>query len=106
METKIESKVIVKLFIGTLLTREIKTLLQGSPSWKQVSIGQQDPVSSLILTHYQNHEYLGRFLERDPIALNEVRNDENLIRSTLSKHCPSLNPSAISIVIFPQILVS
>lgn len=106
METPVESKIAVKLFVGCLLNAESKMHLQNSISWKQMQIDKENHTENFKQIHYQNHEYFGLFAEQERITLQDLKSIEALIRKAFEDFCPKLNKNTLKVVVFPQILLS
>lgn len=106
MMTEIESKVIVKLFVGVSVTPELKMHLDSSGAWKLALIGSGDNADELIATHFEKREYIGAFTEGDNVTLGELRALTPDIKAKIGKYCPDFNLDRLTITVFPQVFLS
>lgn len=106
MKTNAENNtnhITTKIFLGCVLTSEIKFHLQNSHAWKLAKIENPD---ILTTTPFQGKEYIGLSLPHPQLTLAEIRPYEASIRQNLSTFCPKLQFDNVNIHIFPQLLVS
>lgn len=106
MESAVEDRVKVKLFIGYLITSEIRMHLNQSNNWKQDNIAPERPTEALSEVHYQNKDYIGRFLTQDYLAMPQFKLVDQEMRRVLQSYCPNLNLDSLLTYTFPQIFVS
>lgn len=103
----ISAGITVKMFVGGLLTAEIKMHLDKSQEWKQISIIPKELREAQIQQiHFQNKDYLGYFLTDDSIAINELQNVKSAIYSFLKKTCPKFQIDTFKVYVFPQVFIS
>lgn len=93
-----QSEVIAKIFVGFAVTANLKMHMQKSSSWK---VGE-----NLQVTHFQQKEFIGCFMEEKMTSLNEVRKLEEKIRESLRKHFPDLVESALKCNTFSQTFIT
>jgi len=105
MTTTISNKVTVRLFAGCQLTSEIRMYLKQSASWKQAQIGDSD-VRDIVETHYQEKDYLGRYIRKQSLTLKELYEIEGSIRKALTTYCPELSAETLKIYVFPQVFIT
>ena len=105
-QTKKQSPLLVKLFIGFPLTTEIKMHLSQSESWKQEQAIASSETTSLQTIWYKEKEFIGIFFEQSSPSIKEVKSLEQQIIKLLSSHSSELNVGNFSRVIFPQIFLS
>lgn len=105
MNIQTENKVKLKLFIGCVITSELRLLLNQSPLWKQAKI---DPSAQkdLIETHFHQKDYIGLFLIDDKVSLSELKQCEAQILLALKSYCPQFASEKIRIIVFSQIFIS
>ena len=99
------SKVKYRLFIGCIISAELRLQLSQSIRWKQAKIvasTQED----LEETHYHEKDYIGRFLDYSPINLNDLRLTEAKVMQAIKNYCPEYACEKIKIVVFSQVFVS
>lgn len=94
-----------RLFIGCLITPELRLQLNQSVSWKQAKIGlpQQD---DLVENHYNQKDYIGVFTNGDSISFSELQQTGNRVKESLKSYCPHFSSEKIRILVFSQIFIS
>ena len=103
METKIENRVTLKIFIGCPISSEIRLKLNHSLQWKQAKILADK--NSLVETHFQDKDYLGLFLEYQKVPLSELKLTESFLKKTILSYIPDLENEKIKVVLFSQIFI-
>lgn len=106
MNTKVDNRILVKVFIGCRFHAEIKMLLNQSKAWKLATISSQPQTDSLCEVHYQQKDYIGLFLPQEKNTLNELKAYEKLVQDKLKEYCPSLENETLKMTIFPQIFIT
>lgn len=106
MNTATESRLMVKLFVGYMLTAEIKMLLNQSNEWKQASLVKNSSRENLVETHFQEKDYIGRYLEYKMLTIKDLKEEASFAKLTLQRYCPDLNVDTLKICIFPQVFVT
>jgi hypothetical protein len=98
-----EKNVQTRIFIGCLVTSEVRMHLKSSHPWQ---LAQIDPQSSpLIETHYHNQTYVGRFLGHPFVSLQELKQHQEEVIAHLAEFCPALTSAPLKIQIFPQTFI-
>lgn len=106
MTTSTTNRVTVKLFAGCLLTSEIRMYLKQSAAWKQAQIVGEFDVREIVETHYQEKDYLGRYLASNNLTIIELHEIESSIRKALTTFCPELASESLKIYVFPQVFIT
>lgn len=101
--TQIEERITIKLFIGCLLTPEIKLFLEQSKLWQQQRIGKNAPLTTI---HFKNKEYIGTFISQKQPSLAELQKQETTIKTLLAEYCPEFNTDTINTKIFSQVFLT
>ena len=98
------SSLLVKLFIGYKLTSEMAMYLKESKAWQQILVS---PVQErdLLITHFEQKDYLGRFAQSPFYSLKELQKIEEDIKESLNGYCPKLNLDKLICCIFPQVFI-
>lgn len=104
MNTQIENRVQVKLFLGIAISSELRLQLSESSEWKQAKISHQS--HDLIETHYQNKDYIGLFLTHEKVCLAELKLIEMKILQTLKLYCPKFSSEKCKVLVFSQVFIS
>lgn len=92
-----------RLFVGCLLTSEVRMHLKKSQAWQLALV---DPHSCLLVeTHFQNQGYVGRFVKQDLLSLEQLDVEQQAVLTALQGYCAELAPAAFSIHIFPQLFI-
>jgi len=103
MDTEIDKRISVKVFIGCRFHAELKMLLTQSKEWKQAVILQE---GALCEVHYQQKDFIGMFLPDAKITLHDLREYEEIIFKKLQAYCPTLETESLKLSIFPQIFIN
>lgn len=104
MSIETKNKVSTRLFVGCLITSEIRMHLTQSIQWKHAMLATNNETIQEI--HYQNKEYLGLYLAFTQTTLEELKKNQDQIRTQLKIFCPNLETENVSICIFPQVFVA
>ena len=103
MNTATENRIDVKLFIGCLLTSEIRLYLLQNIAWKQAKI---DPSNHPLLEiQHEGKEYLGMYLPSRSASLKELKKIEEETLAAISSFCPQLNQGPVKLYVFPQLFI-
>lgn len=102
---QVEDKIQFKLFVGCVITPELRMQLNQSPLWKQVKIAPSIH-AGLNETHYRQKNYIGLFLTQDKINLSELKQIETQITHALKSYCPQFASEKIRILVFSQVFIS
>ena len=94
MEVKNDG-IIVKLFIGSVITSRIRSLLNSN-----------DKFEDLQIIPFQGKEYIGTFMSQTEPLIPEVLKEEENIKNNLSKYFPDLNTEILPMNIFSQIFLT
>jgi hypothetical protein len=105
MNIQVENKVKLRIFIGCIITAELRLQLNTSPLWKQVKIAPAGE-NELVITHFNQKEFIGFFLSQDHISLPELKGIETKILQTLMAYCPHFASEKIRILVFSQVFIS
>jgi len=107
VDTALDSRVTVRLFIGCAVNPELRINLTHSLPWKQASIMRATDQDLLLETHFQNKSYIGLYVDDQQFTLQQIRKDQQKIREQLLIYCPKLTGiDKLPIYVFPQIFVS
>lgn len=101
---KPQHKVSIKLFLGVLITSELRMHLNSSVAWKHAAIDRQPDAP--IETQYQDHKYLGIHLECDAAPLKHFHELYSKIQDSIARYCPEFNNDQLKPYILPQIFIS
>lgn len=107
METTIDSRVTVKIFIGFLVNPELKANLIHSLGWKEAAILRATDQNQLLETNFHNKSYIGIYGDDRSMTLAYLHEIQSLLRAQLHEYCPKLpGIEKLPIFVFPQIFVS
>jgi hypothetical protein len=97
----------IKLFMGYLITSDIRMYLKQSSIWKEAKITETAISRDLLETHFQNKDYIGKYLKQEHVTLKELRAYENSIFQSLLNYCAELSPEThLKIYLFPQVFIT
>ena len=95
----------VRIFIGFQLRHDIKLALERNIQWKNHQLTQQQKSPLHIHTeHYQKNEYLGFYVDKDRISLEELADYQKKLEHELTPFLDSIE--RIKLKLFPQIFIS
>lgn len=107
METILDSRVTVKIFIGFNVNPEIRANLMHSLGWKEAGILRATDQNQLIETSFHNKSYIGLYGDEKQLTLSYIHEIQELLRAQLREYCPKLvGIEKLAIYVFPQIFVS
>ncbi|MDP1879407.1 MAG: hypothetical protein Q8K60_00540 [Parachlamydiaceae bacterium] len=92
----------VKIFLGFLVTSEIKANLKYSSSWKQAIL---DTTCELKDIEKNQRHYIGKFIPQE-LTLKELKNEEEIIKKNLQLYCPKINLDQHRCYFFSQLFIS
>jgi len=98
----VDERISTKIFIGCVLTSEIKMFLSQSSAWRRAQLAGD----SLKELRYHEKDYIGTLLSSSEISLKDIQSEEKRILEQLESYCPELDVSEIPMVVFPQIFLS
>jgi hypothetical protein len=101
-----ERRVTVKLFVGYPLTSDLRMHLKQSIAWKQAKILEDSDVRDLVETHFQDKDYIGKYITQKNLTLPEIKAIESEVRESLLRYCSELAPESLKLYLFPQIFIS
>lgn len=97
--------VTAKLFLGMLLTPDIKNALAHNHDWQAGAFLGSEEGRKLIVVHYQNREYLGVHIDHS-ITLNELKIHLLFCIDQYKHYFPALSSESFKPTIFSQIFIS
>jgi hypothetical protein len=92
-----------ELFVGYLLTPEIRMHLHASPQWKQAQIVPCE--EDLKEIHSKDKTYLGTFIGELEPDLKKLKALHTKNAERLAFYCPELKVSSLKGCIFPQLFL-
>ncbi len=98
-----EQKVATQLFVGCMITPDIRIAMNQSKTWRQAQIGVSDELKE---QPYQGKDYLGTFVSGQQIPLPQIDQVEKTVRERLRHYCPSINSDAVAVYVLSILLIS
>ncbi len=98
------SKTTTKFFAGFLLSSELNMHLKHSPTWKDLSL-LDEASQELKNIHYENHHYIGQYLDEERLSLPEIKAHESRISQKLLSYCPKLDISHLKFSLISQLFI-
>ncbi|MDF2577867.1 MAG: hypothetical protein K0S74_1351 [Chlamydiales bacterium] len=95
----------VQLFVGCLLTSELKLQLSLSQNWKQDKLFPANDKDSIKEIRYKEKEYVGFLLDAPKVSLRETEAKLKKLQIQLSDYCESLEPEQFKAYLLPQIFL-
>lgn len=100
-----EQGVIVKLFAGFHATSELKMHLAQSRLWKENLIFASNRSGTLELIHFQEKDYLGKYLTQSFLSLKDLPSIEAELKQELLKFCPKFKQEKLMVRLFSQTFI-
>lgn len=88
-----------RLFIGFPITSELKMELNRSAKWKEAEITLQ---KNLERVHFDDKEYIGRYLESPILALKDLPGIEQSLYTDFKDLFPEFKQDRLSLRLFSQ----
>ncbi len=105
MSSAVDSKVTIRLFLGTPLQSELRANLHQSPHWREAQL--LSPIEApLVIVWFHQKEYLGRYLPISELTVQELQESAQAIRQQIEMFCPRLDTKDLSMLIFPQLFIA
>lgn len=98
------SKTSATLFLGCLLTSEVRMHLAESPLWKERHF-QPEAIEGLQEVRWGEQSYLGKRIEEKRLCLGEIATHDAGVRRALSRCCPAVDFDTAHLFLIPQILL-
>lgn len=105
MKPSTAAKVTVRLFVGLLLTSEMKMFLHQSTQWRNVSLRQKN-TEEIKEVHYSGKDYIGLYLPHEKVTLEELPSVEQMIKQRLEQYCPDYDIQNARVFVFAQVFVA
>ena len=93
------------LFIGLLLSAELKGLLWNNKGWERLQIERASQGRALKKAPYQKQEFLGHPLENG-VSLEEILSSGQEIALAVRSCCPEADEGMLKLYLFSQALIS
>lgn len=102
-----QAAVSIKLFMGVVVTPELKMHLAHSHSWQEARIIDSQKGDLLHQIHFQNKEYIGLYADQASLQLPDVEQLKNNILSQLTDYCPKITKiENMAVYLFPQLFLT
>ncbi len=93
----------VKIFIGYLLTSELKMYLSQNPTWR---LSYQANEKELGMTKHKGKEYIGLYLNKSEVPLPEVKAAKEAFKSKIRALSQSIDVDQYPVYHFPVAFIS
>jgi|APSaa5957512535_1039671.scaffolds.fasta_scaffold530650_1 hypothetical protein len=100
MDTSLSQKVKTRLFLGALLSPDVRIALESHPLYKQ---NQIEGSKKLETVHHEGKDYIGLFIEENSVSLDFLRATKESLSSLMSSY--ELSHHHLQVKIFPQLLL-
>lgn len=94
-----------KLFIGFLVTSELRMHLNNSQAWKNAQVTPDHANHELFEVHYAEQDYIGCYLTQEKLTLTTLAELEKQMTEKLTVYCPKLDYSRFKCYIFSQFFI-
>lgn len=91
-----------KLFVGFLVTSELRMHLKLSEKWKEHVIVQKYAPEDLQLVHFEEKDYFGYYQDPAYLQIRDVEKVELKIRDSLMELVPKYQPDSLMLYLFVQ----
>ncbi len=106
MTTDLRDRITVRMFIGCLITSDLKLLLTKSHAWKEAQIVRSGKPGEFEEILYQNKTYFGVFAPESGITKSEISQAELELINKIKLYCPEYEIDKIKTFVFPQVFIS
>lgn len=106
-----DSKMTISLFLGFLLTSELKMHLNKSAEWQNAKLHLADPSSALDPSNalkevqYGNQTFVGIYLSEPKLSLKDIKKYESQLKMLLNRYCERLECSKLECSLFSQFFI-
>lgn len=100
---EIEQRVLTQLFVGCVITPDIRIALNQSKAWRQAKIDISDELKE---QRHLNKDYLGLFVAGETVTLAQVNEAEKCVRERLHHYCSEVNSDTISVHVLSILLIA
>lgn len=95
-----------QLFVGFPLSSELRIQLIRSHAWKESQIINPNGEKTLRQVHFEDKDFLGRYLPKAELSMNDLAALETSLRDELHALCPQYKQEKLPIRIFSQTFIS
>lgn len=99
------NKVFAKLFIGILITSEVRMHLNQSTVWKNVQVIGDPEAGELISVRFHEYDYIGSYVKVEKITFSELGSYDKHVLNKLQSYCPNLQLNTHKVSFFSQIFI-
>lgn len=99
------AQVQLQLFVGCLLTSEIRLHISLSKEWQQDKILHIKKELFLQEVRYQEKEYIGIAIAHETVSTARAEQIAFEVQNKIAYYCPEINTNTLTTVIFPQIFL-
>lgn len=99
-------KISIRLFVGCLITSELRMHLNQSIEWKHLNIINNKDLKTLTEVPYKSKNYLGIYTDKLEMMLSDLKNTQASVEQLLKKICPQYPIENAGFVIFSQVFIA
>src|SRR5689334_17558707 len=103
-ENEVKEKLIVKIFIGFVVTAALKNELGNSKLWKKALISKES--GELEEISFQDEKYIGLYALTSDLTLKQIETESEKISLRLKDFCPQNELDPQSVMVLSQIFLS
>lgn len=103
-KAQIKDKTSTKLFLGCLLTSELKMHLNSNSEWQNSKTDSAE-FSVLKEVLYENQKYIGFYLDEQKLTLETLKEHEEKLREQVHFYCQRLDCSKLKCFVFSQFFI-
>jgi hypothetical protein len=105
MGADLANAVTAKLFLGVLISSELRMHLDASQLWANAQAAATAHSDELRAVRYEDHEYIGCYASAERIALPALQDYKLHIAKQLQRYCPDFNGGRCDVHIFTHLLI-
>lgn len=103
--TNLTEKTSKKLFIGFQINSHLKMHLNSSLEWSKAKELASKDEQNLTIIPYEGKEYIGFYLSKNRLTINQLMENERQLSEILQQYCPKLDCSQLKSSVLSQYFI-
>lgn len=99
-------KVSTRIFVGFLITAELKMHLNLSIKWKHANILGKKSKDILQEVHFHGKDFIGLYVPDTKLTVSSLLEYEKNIKQQLHTFCPKVEIENVDSIVFPQVFIA
>lgn len=102
----LKTQITTRLFVGCVITSELKMHLNKSIKWKHTNILASKSPTDLRGIHHAGKDYIGLYSDQDKYTVAELKKLLDTIKQQLKIYCPEIDIEKVKSTVFPQVFIA